>query len=136
VTLEFQDASGYGGGGDEIAGRLATVTSDANGKYRVEHLAAGEIVYVNTAERWQRQGVVRRVVRPIEGKSAKLDFGGATPIVKGRLVNGKNEPIARTKIELSVQSPHFGAVWWSRKPTATASLPSSVRRPGVTSSTS
>src|SRR6185436_19665311 len=68
------------------------------------------IVYVNTGDRWQRQGVARRIVRPIEGKVAKLDFGGATPVVKGRLVNAKKEPLARTKIELSVQSAHFGAV--------------------------
>jgi RNA polymerase sigma factor (sigma-70 family) len=109
VTLQFQDASGYSGGGDEEAGRLANVTSDASGKYRVEHLADGEIVYVNVAERWQRHGVVRRIVRPREGKTAKLDFGGPTPIT-GRLLNAKKEPIPNVKIELSVDSPHFGAV--------------------------
>ena len=109
VTLEFQDSSGYGGQDDELAGRLASITSDASGQYRVDHLAAGEIVYVNAADRWQRQGVARRIVRPVEGKTARLDFGGPTPVT-GRLLNGKKEPIARAKIELSVQSPHFGAV--------------------------
>jgi protocatechuate 3,4-dioxygenase beta subunit len=109
ATLEFQDASGYGGSDDQLAGRLATVTTDANGRYRVEHLQAGEIVYVNIADPWQRHGVTRRVVRPVEGQTAKLDFGGTTPVT-GRLVNGRKEPIPRAKIELSVQSPHFGAV--------------------------
>jgi hypothetical protein len=109
VTVEFQDSNGYGGQDDELAGRLASATSDANGKYRVENLPTGEIVYVNVADRWQRQGVARRIIRPVEGKTAKLDFGGPTPVT-GRLLNGKKEPIPRAKIELSVQSPHMGAV--------------------------
>ena len=67
VTLQFQDDSGYSGGGDEEAGRVATVTTDEEGHYRVEHLARQKL-YVNVADHWSRSGVVRRLVRPLDGK--------------------------------------------------------------------
>jgi hypothetical protein len=106
VTLQFQDESGYGGGGDEEAGRLAVVTSDDKGFFRVEHLP-DQILWVNTAERWNRQGVTRRACHPVNGKTTRLDFGGTVP-VKGRLLKD-GKPIAGRRVELSVDSQYFGA---------------------------
>ena len=107
IVLQFQDESGYSGGDDEIAGRLATATTDESGHYRAEHLPS-EVIWVNLADRWEHGGCVRRVVRPLDGKTSKLDFGGATP-VKGRLLEG-GKPLASQKIELTVESQYFGAV--------------------------
>lgn len=107
VTLQCQDESGYGGGGDEEAGRLASASTDDNGHFRVEHLPT-QLIYVNVGERWSRQGVVRRLVRPIDGKVTRLDFGGATPI-EGRLL-AAGKPLVSKRVLLSVQSQHFGPV--------------------------
>lgn len=107
VAVQFQDSSGYGGGDDEIAGRLASAATGANGRYRVEHLPE-QVLWVNLADRWSRSGVVRRVVRPLPGKTAHLDFGGTTPVT-GRL-SFAGHPYASKRIELSVQSQYFGSV--------------------------
>lgn len=107
VTLQFQDESGYGGGDDEKAGRVAVATSDGKGFFRIEHLPE-QVLWVNSAERWNRTGVVRRVVRPVDGRTARLDFGGTAPVT-GRLLQG-GKPVATRRVELSVESPHFGAV--------------------------
>src|SRR5262249_8987215 len=89
------------------AGRVATVSTDEKGNFRVEHLPH-QVLYVNLADRWQHGGVVRRTVFPIDGKATRLDFGGPNP-VKGRLLqNGK--PIATKKVELSTDSQYFGIV--------------------------
>jgi RNA polymerase sigma factor (sigma-70 family) len=84
-TLQFQVSYGYGGGGDETAGRIASVTTDVLGHYRVEHLPQMTL-WVNATDRWSHQGVARRVVRPMEGKIARVDFGGTVPLT-GRIVN-------------------------------------------------
>lgn len=82
-VIYFQDQSGYGGSGDEEAGRLATAVTDANGFYRVAHLPP-QLYYAKRANEWRSLGVVRRTVVPRNGKVTRLDFGG-TPLVSGAL---------------------------------------------------
>ena len=107
VPLQLQDEYGYSGGGDEEAGRLASASTDENGHFRVEHLPT-QLIYVNVGERWSRHGVVRRVIRPLDAKVTRLDFGGAAT-VKGRLlVAGK--PLVTKRVVLAVQSQDFGPV--------------------------
>jgi RNA polymerase sigma factor (sigma-70 family) len=107
VTLQFQDASGYSGQDDEVVGRVASVTSDSLGKFRVGHLAK-QILYVNAAERYQRMGVITRVVRPMEGRTARLDFGGPAPVT-GRLMSG-GQPLASKRVIMAVGNTNFGPV--------------------------
>jgi protocatechuate 3,4-dioxygenase beta subunit len=107
VTLNFQDASGYGGGGDERAGRVASAVSASDGKFRVEHLPE-QTIYVSVSDGWRRGGMIRRTVRPLDGKTARLDFGGKTSL-KGRLLAG-SQPIAGSRVNLSIYNPHFGPV--------------------------
>jgi len=103
VTLRFKD---YEYGADLEALRVATVMTDEEGHYRVEHLAS-ERLYVNVAD-WNRQGVQSRLVRPLDGKVTTLDFGG-TVAVRGRLMD-KSRPIAGRRVRLSWGSPHGGPV--------------------------
>jgi hypothetical protein len=107
VAVQFQDDEAYGGGDDEILGRLASAVTDDAGHYSVTHLPA-VYMWVNLQNRWQSHGVVRRLVHPLDGKTAQLDFGGTTPLT-GRLV-AKGQPLANRKIELSTDSEYFGSV--------------------------
>lgn len=106
VQLAFQDREGYGGFGDEEAGRLATTITDASGAYEVKHLPP-QAVFINRSDRWTGQGVVRQTVLPKQNDTRIVDFGGSSP-VKGRiLVNGR--PLANTRLQLGGDNPHFGA---------------------------
>lgn len=106
-TLHLQDDFGYGGGGDEEAGRLAVASTDDNGHFRIEHLPT-QLIYVNVGDQWRQQGVVRRSVRPLDAKVTRLDFGG-TATVKGRLlIAGKG--LSTKRVQLAVESQYFGPV--------------------------
>ncbi|NQV34818.1 MAG: sigma-70 family RNA polymerase sigma factor, partial [Phycisphaeraceae bacterium] len=63
--LYVQDAMGYGGSDSEIAGRLATAVTDANGFYKIQHLPS-QFCYVKRAQTWNRLGVVIRSVTPAD----------------------------------------------------------------------
>lgn len=103
-VIQFQDTYS---GGDDMAQRVATASSDAFGRFRVEHLPEMTL-WVNLAERWKTGGVARRVVRPADGRTARLDFGGLTEL-KGRLLFG-SKPRAGDRVVVSSDSPHFGAI--------------------------
>ena len=106
-VLYFQDASGYGGVGDEQAGRLGTAITDSKGFYRVSHLPE-QLCYVKRADEGSRLGVVRRAVVPKNGTVMRLDFGG-TPLVSGAIVID-GSPLADTRVLLGpTESPNFGA---------------------------
>jgi hypothetical protein len=106
VTLLLQDASGYGGSGDEEAGRLGTATTDANGYYRVAALPE-QMCYVRRNNPGGSLGVVRRTVLPENGKTIRLDFGGR-PLLFGRVfVDGL--PLSDTTVMLGdVTLPYWG----------------------------
>ena len=105
VMLLLQDELGYDSGG--LAGQLGMALTEEDGHFRVEHLPA-QVVYVDIADRQPRQGVVRRVAHPFDGKTTRLDFGGPTA-VRGRLLAG-GKPLASRQVVLAVQSQHFGPV--------------------------
>jgi hypothetical protein len=98
VTLQFQDSSGYSGPDEERVGRVATVVSGDGGRFRVEHLAQ-QVLYVNVADRGQKQGVISRAVRPANGRTARLDYGGPTAL-SGRLLLA-DKPLASKRIILA-----------------------------------
>jgi hypothetical protein len=95
VTLYFQDIYSSS---DDKAGRLATVTTDANGYYRAGGLPE-QLLTVKRQKEWESMGVVCRTLVPANGKVSHLDFGGQ-PNVRGHItINGV--PLANRKIVLS-----------------------------------
>ena len=100
VTLYFQNDSGYRGITEEKAGRLAMVTTDANGYYRVGGLPE-ELCYVkrHTELQGMSLGAICRTIVPANGKVSRLDFGGQ-PNVKGQIIID-GVPIANRRIILS-----------------------------------
>lgn len=109
VNLYFRDRSGYGGNGGQKAGTVATTTTDSDGRFAVDHLAE-QTLYVSLGDdRWGQPGVLRRVVRPQEGKTATLNFGGAATVT-GRIVAGAAAK-ANAKLALSSGDRYFGAFY-------------------------
>ncbi len=98
VTLLFQDDSGYGGSGDEEAGRFATAVTDANGFYHVDNLPE-QMCYIRRANAYTTLGVAQRTVVPQDGRTLQVDFGGL-PFVDGQLVVG-GKPLANVRMTLS-----------------------------------
>jgi hypothetical protein len=106
VVLYVQDASGYGGSGDEEAGRLGMATTDANGFYHVESLPA-KMCYVKRQKEWESTGVVRRALVAQNGRTIRVDFGGK-PVVTGQVVLG-DQFLADHRIQLgATDNAHFG----------------------------
>jgi len=106
VVLYVQDASGYGGSGDEEAGRLGMATTDANGFYHIEGLP-DKMCYVKRQNEWESTGVVRRALIPQNGRTIRLDFGGK-PVVTGQIVLG-GQVLSNHRIQLgAIDNPHFG----------------------------
>lgn len=100
VTLYFQNDDGYRGITQEKAGRLAMVTTDANGYYRVGGLP-GELCYVKrqTEPLSMSLGVICRTIVPANGKISRLDFGGQPNVMGQIIIDGV--PIANRRIILS-----------------------------------
>jgi RNA polymerase sigma factor (sigma-70 family) len=108
VVLEFADPD-YRDWDDDKANRFALVTTDGNGAYRVEHLPS-QVIRASLPDRTQHQGqgVLQRTIRPVDGRTMRLDFGG-TPALTGRcLMDG--QAMQSTHIELAVQSEFDGPV--------------------------
>jgi RNA polymerase sigma factor (sigma-70 family) len=106
VALHFQDASGYSGN-DEQAGRLASVVSDEKGYFKVTHLPS-QMLWVTVGNPWERQGVARRIVLPIDGKTTRLDFGGTVPVTGRLIVDDK--PVSNSRVQLAQTSAYQGPV--------------------------
>src|SRR6185437_4053875 len=83
VEVRFQENYGYFEEEGRKASLLGIATTDASGHYRIERLPQ-KTIYVEPGD-WNQKGVRRRIVRPNDGKTTRLDFGGTTPI-KGRLM--------------------------------------------------
>jgi hypothetical protein len=102
-TLCFCDA--MIGTTDDASQRWATVVTDANGFYRVQHLPT-RLCYAYRDTRWQMQGVMRRSVTAQEGQVTRLDFGGAFQ-VRGMFSN-QNETFSQRRVSLRAAIPaHF-----------------------------
>ncbi len=84
------------------AHRVLAVTADEQGRYRAPHLPT-KCLWVNLAGGQDLQGVAFRVVRPVDGRTARLDFGGPVPTIRGRLVKDGN-PFAYQNLLLTTQS--------------------------------
>jgi hypothetical protein len=91
----------------ERAGNIATAVTDKDGRYRVDHLAT-DAVYATVMDRWTAGGVLRRMVRPMDGKTTQLDFGGTIPITGRVVIDGK--PLANTEVQLTVRGWNRGPV--------------------------
>ncbi|MHC4745324.1 MAG: MSCRAMM family protein, partial [Planctomycetota bacterium] len=106
VTLFFQDDTGYGGGGDEEAGRFATAITDANGFYHVDSLPE-QMCHVRRSDSGRSLGVVCRSILPQNGVTARLDFGGE-PVLFGRMVVD-SAPLANARVALGDKDlPYWG----------------------------
>jgi hypothetical protein len=108
--LIFQNTPGYSGYNplQEKSGRLATVTTDASGYYRVEGLPE-QICYVQRQGEQNAMGVACRAFVPASGKVTRLDFGGQ-PVVKGQVVfDGK--PLANYPLDLTTTQRPYSAVF-------------------------
>ena len=105
ATLIFHDKTGYGGGMDEEAGRLATVVTDQAGYYEASGLPE-QLCYVHLQKEWQSRGVVRHCVLPKNGETISLEFGGDSKLTGRLIVNGTAQ-VGR-RLLVSGDSPHFG----------------------------
>jgi protocatechuate 3,4-dioxygenase beta subunit len=106
ATIFVQDDSAYSGGNDEKAGRLAVAISDPNGYYRVDHLPE-QMCYLRRQDEGQAQGVVRRTVLPLNGKTARIDFGGQNKLTGQIILEG--QPLVNERIQMApAGNPHFG----------------------------
>jgi len=94
-TLSFCDAQT--GTTDDTSRRWATVVTDANGFYVAHHLPT-KLCYVYQTKLWRMRGVINRAVTPQEGKTIRLDFGGAFK-VRG-IIEAQNEPIPQRRVTL------------------------------------
>lgn len=103
VTLHFHDKHGPRSGRGE--GALATVVTDANGFYEVQHLP-DELCLVYRSERSNPSGVVRNAILPANGQIRTLDLGGANRLTGRLLLNGT--PLNDADLILSDDSPHSG----------------------------
>ena len=83
VTLTFQEGDTPYSQDNDNAGLLATTVTDDKGHYHVERLPE-TLCFVQRRNPGAQVGVVRRAVRPIEGKTVRLDLGGR-PNVTGIL---------------------------------------------------
>jgi hypothetical protein len=105
VTLYFQDERGYGGIGDEEAGRFATAVTDREGRFEVHRLPE-QLCHVVREDPWEAWGVVRHAVLPENGVTHTLDLGGDNAVTGQLLINGT--PLAHTRIQLGGDSSNFG----------------------------
>jgi protocatechuate 3,4-dioxygenase beta subunit len=105
VAVQLENSKD-GGLPRDTAGRIASAVTDEAGHYHIDHLAT-QVMWVILDDLGERQGVVRRVVRPLDGKTAHLDFGGPNPI-RGRLIDA-DKPVAHCDLRLSAGS-QFGDV--------------------------
>jgi tetratricopeptide (TPR) repeat protein len=103
--LRFQDQDGYGGSDDEKYGQLASVTTDAEGKYEVRNIPA-RYCHVQRDDPWKSLGTVRHAIVTENGKTQTLDFGGTTKLTGRIVVNGT--PLANGRVQLSGENPSFG----------------------------
>jgi hypothetical protein len=103
VSLRFQ-RSPFASVGVPRGGRFATAVTDANGYYEVQHLPE-ELIHILRNRGELSLGVFHQAVRPLNGKTRTVDFGGG-PTLSGRLfLNGA--PLASTKLLLTGEEAHF-----------------------------
>ena len=104
VPLVFADNDGWSGGEDDAVGHmLAQVSSDEEGRFQVQHLPE-VATYIVAMDQLNRQGVSHRVVRPINGKTIQVDFGGVEAVT-GRVI-GENGPVANAWLGFGGPSPY------------------------------
>ena len=89
--------------------KLATVVTDANGYYYVEHLPS-RLCFVYRHEGQRIYGVTRRAVTPQEGELFRLDFGAATFNVTGMLQAPNHDLAQRRVILRSGIADHFQCI--------------------------
>jgi len=107
VGLDIQDDFAYSGGGDETAGKLASVMTDSNGYYEVRHLPE-QLCFIRRANYYQpAAGVVQHAVLPLDGEKRIIDIGGGGRITGRMMVDGK--PLAGSMVQIGGASPHAGA---------------------------
>jgi RNA polymerase sigma factor (sigma-70 family) len=106
ATLIFQDDQ-YWHHEESPTSRMASVVTDDQGHFHVDHLPH-QPIWVQFADMEYRPGILRRVVLPIEGRTARLDIGGPMA-VSGRLLSA-GKPVPNKRLELAVQSPNWGPV--------------------------
>lgn len=106
VALKFHDDYAYGGG-DRDAGRFGQVVTDRQGNYEIPHLP-NTTIYVNRANEWRENGMVRHVVVTDSNGRHRLDFGGTHKLTGRVLANG--EPLAETRVQLGGPDTTFGAM--------------------------
>jgi len=118
VTLHFQNRTGSTYSYIAKGVRFATVVTNPDGFYRVAGLPE-RLCTVVRGQQWLSLGVVGRTVAPVNGKTLKLDLGGA-PTVSGQLII-EGMPLGNTKLRLFdslVQPP--GRLFHSNAMTDTA----------------
>ena len=107
LTLNFLSDEYWAFGNELAIKQLASVVTDDQGHFHVDHLPH-QPIWVDRPFGTFKAGVVRRVVLPMEGKTAHLDLGG-TIAVAGRIIAAR-KPVAAKRVELAVQSSNFGPI--------------------------
>ncbi len=108
VVVEFQDDVHYHyEAEDHAAHLLAVATTDGAGHYAVAHLPTVDVT-ANVPGR-DAACVVQRTLHPVDGRTARLDFGGPARVT-GRLLARGGSPLAGLDLTLSMGDADFGPV--------------------------
>jgi len=101
TTIYFMDESQFEPYWKENMGRLGSVTTDADGFYRIEHLPE-ELCYALREDPDKQLGIVQAAVVPDRGKTRRLDIGGTWKATGRLLKNG--EPVANTPLLVTYEA--------------------------------
>ena len=101
VAVEFQDDEQYHPFTQvHAAHMLARAITDVDGHYAVAHLPPQDVTVVIADEHRNDVCVQQRTLHPVEGRTARLDFGG-TSLLTGRLIARGNKPIGNANLRLA-----------------------------------
>jgi beta-lactamase regulating signal transducer with metallopeptidase domain len=106
VTLLFLHQQYYGNPNELKGKQLASVTTDAQGYYRVEHLPEQTCYIQRRIEDWSFKGILCQAILPVNGRTITVDRGGKNRVT-GRVLDS-DKPLVGYRIRVSGKSPNFG----------------------------
>jgi hypothetical protein len=102
VALSFRSDYAYPAFADES--EFALVTTDAEGRYQVQHLPE-QLCYILRKGQYSAPGIARYAIVPRNGQTSTLEMGSG-PVITGRLVID-GQPCANRTVQIGGESPHF-----------------------------
>ena len=111
AAVEVQDDEDYHPFAQEHAAHLlARAVTDADGRYAVDHLPVQDVMAVIADDHRNNVCVQRQLLHPMEGRTARVDFGGPTSLT-GRLLTRDKKPLGGIDLTLAfgdTNGPYYG----------------------------